>query len=175
MDFKVIGCETIEQMGLIRIPECRKNSGGVERLVYELFDACSAAASESDVRVVVLAGVEKISSWTAGQGIEEIAPLSLTGPIASLEKPVIAGTEGDAIGCGLELLLSCDIRIGAEGSCFGFDQLEKGLIPHQGGTQRLARLIGKGRALEMILTGSIIDAPEAFQIGLIHRMAPPGT
>lgn len=172
MDFRAIEYEIIGHIGLIRIVDNRKDSDGMERFVYEMSDACSAVAAESDVRVVVLADVEKISSWEEGQGIEDIPPLSLTEPVAGIEKPVIAGINGDAIGCGLELLLSCDLRISAEGSRFGFDQLEKGLIPRHGGTQRLARLVGKGRALEMILNGSVIDAPEAFRIGLINRMVP---
>lgn len=172
MDFKTIQYEIIEHIGRIRVMDGQKNPDGMERLVYDLSDACSALASENDIRVVLVTGVEKVSTWMANEGIEDIAPLSLTGPMAGLEKPVIAGIMGDAIGCALELLLACDIRIGAEGSCFGFDQLAKGRIPRQGGTQRLARLVGKGRALEMLLTGSIIDAAEAFQIGLLNRVVP---
>lgn len=177
MDLETIKYEITGHIGLIRIMDKGKDQGGMERLVHELSDTASAAAAERDVRVVVLADVEKLSSWTAGQGAggqlaEDIPPLSLTEPVAGIEKPVIAGINGDAIGCGLELLLSCDLRIGAEGSRFGLNQLEKGVIPQQGGTQRLARLIGKGRALEMVLTGSVLDASEAFRIGLINRVVP---
>jgi enoyl-CoA hydratase/carnithine racemase len=99
---------------------------------------------------------------------------SIAEPITKLDKPIIIAMDGNVIGQGLELALACDIRIAAEKSCFGFPQIKAGLIPWDGGTQRLTRLVGKGKALEMILTGESIDVQEAHRIGLISKIVPSG-
>ena len=99
---------------------------------------------------------------------------SLSEPISKLDRPVIAAISGDAIGQGLELALACDIRIASETSCFGMSHIKSGLIPWDGGTQRLSRLVGKGKALEMILAGEMIEAQEALRIGLVNRVVPKG-
>jgi enoyl-CoA hydratase len=93
--------------------------------------------------------------------------------IAGIDRPVIAAINGDALGQGLELALSCDVRLAAQSARFGFPQVASGLIPRDGGTQRLPRIIGKGKALELILTGKIIDAEEALAIGLVSQVLPP--
>ena len=90
--------------------------------------------------------------------------------MAGIVKPLIAGISGDVIGLGLEVILACDIRIAAEQSRFGSNHLERGSITREGGTQRLSRLVGKGKALEMLLTGNIIDSKEACRIGLINKI-----
>lgn len=95
---------------------------------------------------------------------------SFVEPVASLRQPVIAAIRGDAVGPGLELVLACDLRIGIEGARFGLPQIKKGLLPSNGGTQRLPRLVGHGRAMQMILTGELIDAGEALRIGLLNRV-----
>lgn len=100
---------------------------------------------------------------------------SLAASIAGMEQPVIAAITGDAIGQGFELLLACDIRMAAETSCFGLPQIKNNLIPSDGGTQRLSRLVGRGKALELILTGKTIDAQEALRIGLITKITPQET
>ncbi len=93
--------------------------------------------------------------------------------VASLSKPVIAALNGDALGAGLELALACDIRLSREDARFGFPQVREGMIPMSGGTQRLPRIIGLAKALELILTGEPIDADEALRIGLVSRVVLP--
>ena len=92
--------------------------------------------------------------------------------IENLGKPSIAAINGFALGGGCELALACTLRIGAEHAKFGQPEVKLGLIPGYGGTQRLPRLIGKGLALQLILTGEIISATEAFRIGLINEVVP---
>ena len=93
--------------------------------------------------------------------------------MAAIDRPVIAVIDGEAVGEGLEIALSCDIRLASDRACFGLPQLASGEIPMNGGTQRLPRLIGKGKALELILTGETIDASNALQIGLISKVMTP--
>ena len=89
-------------------------------------------------------------------------------------QPIIAAIRGFALGGGLELALACDIRIAGEDSLLGLTEVNLAIIPGGGGTQRLPRLVGRGKALEMILTGARIEAAEALRIGLIERMVPAG-
>jgi enoyl-CoA hydratase len=91
--------------------------------------------------------------------------------VASLSKPVIAALNGDALGAGLEVALACDIRVSREDARFGF-QVREGMIPMSGGTQRLPRIIGLAKALELIMTGEPVDADEARRIGLVGRVVP---
>src|SRR5919106_4919749 len=92
--------------------------------------------------------------------------------VASLSKPVIAALNGDALGAGLELALACDIRVSRADARFGFPQVREGMIPMCGGTQRLPRVVGLAKALELIMTGEPIDADEARRIGLVSRVVP---
>ena len=87
-------------------------------------------------------------------------------------KPVVAAINGFALGGGCELAMACHIRIASDAAKFGQPEVKLGLIPGYGGTQRLPRLIGKGRALQLLLTGEIIDANEAYRIGLVNRVVP---
>ena len=149
------------------------------RLFEEISKFCAELAWDEEVRVIVItgAGEKSFSVGTdlfegllKGNGREEAIFWSLAEPIAKLDKPVIAAINGDATGQGLELVLACDVRIATETSHFGLPHIKAGLIPWDGGTQRSSRLVGRGRALEMILTGEMIDAKEALQIGLISRV-----
>jgi enoyl-CoA hydratase len=149
------------------------------RLKDEIREVSTIVSAEADLWVVVLTGIGTLSRLLVSssdhlvpQAKEEIISPSLAESIAAIEKPVIAGIEDITMDQCLELILSCDIRIAAEKCLFGLSQLEKGTIPMNGGTQRLPRLVGKGKALEMILTGETIDAQEARRIGLINRVVP---
>ena len=87
-------------------------------------------------------------------------------------KPVIAAVNGFALGGGCELAMACHIRIASERAKFGQPEVKLGIVPGYGGTQRLPRLVGKGRALQLLLTGEMIDAAEAYRIGLVNRVVP---
>lgn len=151
-------------------------------LANELTDACFEITSDDEIRVIILTGTGD-NPFSAGEGLAEgvfkvseegrIRFWSLAEPIAKLNPPIIVGINGDAIGQGLELALACDLRIATETSHFGLPQIGRGFIPWDGGTQRLSRIVGKGKAMEMILSGETIDAHEAYRVGLVNRVIPP--
>lgn len=153
------------------------------RLSNELVELYGEITWDEEIRVIVLTGTEEKSFFIepkiarpASEEDEEPEAItwSLAEPIAKLDLSVIAAINGDAIGQGLELALACDIRIASETSRFGLPHIKTGLIPWDGGTQRLSRLVGRGKALEMILTGEVIDVKEAHRIGLINKIVPSG-
>jgi len=151
---------------------------GQSRTSAELGELCDKATWDEEVHVVVIRDtrekaflVEKDLTRAVSMG-RETESQSFAEAISKLDRPVIAAITGDAIGQGLELALACDIRIASETSRFGLPQIKAGHIPWDGGTQRLSRLVGKSKALEMILTGEIIDAQEALRIGLVHKVVP---
>lgn len=146
--------------------------GKTAQLSAELTDLCSEIAWDKDIRVIVItyAGELFQSIGMSLTQYTQIEPSFFVEQIAKLKQPIIAAIKGDAVGLGLELALACDIRIAAEAARFGLPQIQAGLMPSAGGTQRLPRLVGRNRALEMILTGELIDAAEALRIGLIHRV-----
>ena len=100
-------------------------------------------------------------------------PPDAFGCLADLPQPVVCAINGDAIGAGLELALACDVRIAADGATLSVPEVSLGLLPLAGGTQRLPRLIGRGKALEMIFTGEPIDTKEALRVGLVSAVVPP--
>ena len=146
------------------------------RLSSEFADLGERIAWDEDARVVILAYKGR---WFPPDG-RELAGLcsqagvpSLVGSVAGLKVPVLGAINGDAIGLGLELALACDIRIGTRGARFGLPAVSRGSMPSAGGTQRLPRLVGYGKAAEMILTGALVDAEEACRIGLLTRLVAP--
>jgi len=152
--------------------------------ISELRAAFEDARDDSAILGVILTGAGE-KAFAAGADIAEMANntaveaeqgtrrgQALTDIIENLGKPVIAAVNGFALGGGCELAMSCSIRIAAESAKFGQPEVKLGVMPGYGGTQRLPRLVGKGRALKLILSGDIIDAAEAYRIGLVDEVVP---
>jgi enoyl-CoA hydratase len=152
----------------------------------ELDAAVAVLAADPEVRAVVLTGAGE-KAFVAGAdiavmqgmdpaGARELARLGhrLCRRIERAPKVFIAAVNGYALGGGCELALACDLRFAAESARFGQPEINLGIIPGFGGTQRLPRLVGRGRALELLLTGEMIDAREAHRLGLVNRVLPPG-
>jgi enoyl-CoA hydratase len=139
-------------------------------LAQELADVCRRINQDEAVYVAILSGAGAKAFCKSG-GVEKTG-YKAAAAIAAIEKPVIAAINGDALGVGLELALSCDIRLASDKAKFGFPEVAKGLIPADGGTQRLPRIVGWGKALELILTAGTITAKEALEIGLVSRIVP---
>jgi len=149
-------------------------------MVAALEDMRNGISRDNDIRVLIVTGketfcagtdAEELSSWDNKE--ELLGHLSISSIIAGVEVPTIAAITGEALGQGLELALACDFRICTETARFAMDHIACGAIPWDGGTQRLSRLVGRGKAMEMILTGDLIDAQEAHGIGLVNRVVPP--
>ncbi len=154
--------------------------------VGEIGAAFEALSDDPEVGGIVLTG-EGGKAFVAGADIAELARMGpLDGVrtsrrgqdvlrrIETLPKPVVAAVNGFALGGGLELALACHLRVASENARFGLPEVKLGIIPGFGGTIRLARLVGRGRALELILTGEMVDAAEAHRIGLVNRVVPAG-
>jgi len=151
----------------------------------ELRRAMIDLRDDASVRVVIVTGAGE-KSFVAGADINELAALApvearehahrgqqLFDLIENLGKPVIAAVNGFALGGGCELAMACTLRIAADDARFGQPEINLGIIPGFAGTQRLARLVGKGIALELLLTGRQVKADEAFRIGLVNKVVPP--
>lgn len=151
----------------------------------ELNAAFKAAFADDDVRAIILTG-DGSKAFVAGADISEFADFSVAqGAALSSEghasvfdlienspKPVIAAINGFALGGGLELAMACHIRVASETAKMGLPEVGLGVIPGYGGTQRLPQLVGKGRAMEMIVTADVINAAEAYRIGLVNHVVP---
>ena len=137
-------------------------------LASALFDACVDVGADDQIRVVVLSA----AGDTFAAGIEPL-PTSITRPSSSISylgKPTIAWIEGDCLDMGLELALACDVRVAGPAARFGMRHLASGMLPSDGGTQRLPRLVGRGQALRLLLTGEVIGAEEALRMGLVQQV-----
>lgn len=153
-------------------------------VIRELGEAAARVTTDPAVKGVILTGAGQ-KAFVAGADIAELAQLAPAAARATAEegqqafdrfeqagKPVIAAVNGFALGGGLELAMACHLRIAAEHARFGQPEVKLGLCPGYGGTVRLPRLVGRGRALELLLTGAMIDAAEAWRIGLVNRVVP---
>lgn len=154
-------------------------------LLYALRDAVTDIRFNPNVRVVIITGIGS-KAFCSGADLKERITLTadevkkfiytirtLFTDIENLNKPVIAAINGVALGGGTELLLACDIRIAASNAAMGLTETRLAIIPGAGGTQRLPRLIGRGKAKELIFTGRRVDAQEALDIGLVNRICDP--
>src|SRR5437868_4150208 len=155
-----------------------------QRTWEDLRAAFEFARDDADVRGVILTGAGD-KAFIAGADIGELARITavegersssygqeVLNLVENLGKPVIAAVNGFALGGGCETAMACTIRVAAESAKFGQPEVKLGIIPGGGGTQRLPRLVGKGRALQLILSGEIISAQEAYRIGLVNEVVP---
>ncbi len=153
-------------------------------VIAALDDAFAALAADDSIRAVILTGAGD-KAFVAGADIGELRDLpadraetflarglAMMGRIETLGKPVIAAINGFALGGGCELALACNLRIASDNARLGLPEVKLGLIPGYGGTQRLARLVGKGRALQLMLTGDPVTAEQALAMGLVNEVVP---
>jgi enoyl-CoA hydratase len=184
MSFNNLQLETRDGVAVLTVNRPKVLNALNAETIAELDAAISQLAADSEVRAVVLTGAGE-KAFVAGADINELArstPVSgretalrgqsVLGRLETMGKPVLAAINGFALGGGLELALACHLRLAVEEAKLGLPEVKLGIIPGYGGTQRLARLVGKGRALEWILSGEMMDAAEAHRIGLVNRVFP---
>ncbi|MGX6444373.1 enoyl-CoA hydratase/isomerase family protein [Neobacillus sp. K501] len=182
MSFQNIIVQEVKELGLITInrPE-QRNALNLETLL-EIERALEQLRMNDQIRVVIFTGAGE-KSFAAGADIRQLNKRTMVEAlqpnmtatyrkIEDYEKPTIAAINGFALGGGLELALACDIRIASYNAKVGLPEVSLGIIPGAGGTQRLTRIVGKGKAMDLILTGDIISAEEAEKIGLISKAVP---
>jgi enoyl-CoA hydratase/carnithine racemase len=182
--FETLLVESKNRIGYVTINRPDKLNALNAKAKAELKQLFESLKTDDTVDVVILTGAGE-KAFVAGTDIKELTELNTESgkafsaggqavfdSIENLGKPVIAAVNGYALGGGCELALACTLRIAAENAKFGQPEVSLGIIPGYGGTQRLARLVGKGRAMELILTGDQIDAHEAFRIGLVNKVVP---
>lgn len=182
MNYQNILVEKEEQIGLIKINRPEVRNALDAQTLSEISHALEVLENDESVGVIVLTGNGE-KSFAAGADIKQLrekAPSDALIPgmsgvyrqIENCTKATIAAVNGYALGGGCELAMACDIRIAADHAKFGLPELNLSIIPGAGGTQRLARIIGKGRALDMILTGEMLTAKQAEDIGLVSKAVP---
>ena len=183
MSYETIILDRKEGIGYLTINRPKVFNAINNQMIEEMKRAIEEFHQDKLVGVVIITGTGK--AFQTGADIEELSQMSpleilqwnqgVVENFEALEKmrqPVIAAINGYALGGGLELALACTIRIAADSAKMGLPEVKIGILPGAGGTQRLPRLIGKGLAAEMILTGEMIDAKEAYRIGLVNRVVP---
>ena len=185
MEFKNILIEEEGSIGKITINRPKKLNALNRKTIAELHRSFAQFEEDREIRVIVLTGMGE-KSFVAGADISEFASFSvaqgeqlasegqdlLFNFVEQLSTPVIAAVNGFALGGGLELAMSCHFRIASENARMGLPEVSLGVIPGYGGTQRLPQLVGKGKAMEMIMTGGMIDAEEALSTGLVNHVVP---
>ncbi len=156
-----------EHTGYIKLDSPGTGNVITQQMAQERDTLCAQVNRDSDVYVVVVTGEGGVFSTGGETGF-----YSASRTIAGINQPVIAAINGDALNEGLELALACDIRLAVENARFGMSQVAQGRLPNDGGTQRLARIVGRSKALEMLFTAETISAMEALEIGLISKVIP---
>jgi enoyl-CoA hydratase len=182
MAYQNLLVETRDGVTFVTVNRPDKLNALNDRTVEELGAAFAAVAADPAVRGVILTGAGE-KAFVAGADIAELATQSpvdgkersirgqrVLDRIERLGKPVIAAVNGFALGGGSELAMACHVRIASENAKLGTPEVKLGIMCGYAGTQRLPRLVGKGRALEMLLTGEMVDAAEALRIGLVNRV-----
>lgn len=185
MEFKNLLRQKANGLGWIIINRPEKLNALNRETIEELIQAFESWREDEEVLAIIITGAGE-KAFVAGADISELAELDeisgreyarrgqeLTLLIENYPKPVIAAINGYALGGGTELAMACHLRLASETAKMGQPEVKLGLIPGFGGTQRLARLVGKGRALEVILSGRMITAAEALSWGLINRVVSP--
>lgn len=184
VEFRNLEYAVADAIATITVNRPEKMNALDSETLSELSAAFAGIALDPEVRGVIVTGKGE-KAFVAGADIAELAEL---GPMEALElsrrgqavfreielsrKPVVAAVNGFALGGGCELALACHLRIASENARFGLPEVKLGIIPGYGGTLRLPRIIGKGRALEMILSGEMVNASEAYRMGLANRIVP---
>jgi len=181
MTYETLIYEKSGNVSIIAINRQAANNAVNAQLAHELADICTDINRDSETKAVIITGRGKKSFCTGIEFSEFSSPasmdprarlLSVADPVARLASPVLAAINGDALGQGLELALACDLRVAAQTARFALPHVACGVIPWDGGTQRLPRIVGRGKAMEMILTGESLDAIEAYRIGLVGKVVP---
>jgi enoyl-CoA hydratase len=182
MTYTNILVETIERVGLVRLNRREAFNALNAALAQELMDALQAFDADPGIGAMVITGSERV--FAAGADIKEMSGESAVGMllhdnisafdrIRNLHKPVIAAVSGWCLGGGNELAMSCDMIVASETARFGQPEINLGVIPGAGGTQRLTKAVGKAMAMEMILNNRTLTAAEAYAFGLVNRVVPP--
>jgi enoyl-CoA hydratase len=184
MNFKNLLTRKADGIGWITINRPEKLNAMNIETIEELRTAFREFGGDPDVKAVIFTGAGE-KAFIAGADISEFIHLDaekgreyarrgqeLTKTIEDFPKPVIAAINGYALGGGTEFALACHVRLASENAKLGQPEVKLGIIPGYGGTQRLARLVGKGKAMEMILSGRIVEAGEAREIGLVNKVVP---
>jgi enoyl-CoA hydratase len=187
MTFRNLRVEARDGIAVVTVARPEKLNALNRETMDELAGAFAELAAADDVGGVIVTGAGE-KAFIAGADIAEIASQTAEGArafalrgqrvfdaIERFPKPVIAAINGFALGGGCELALACHVRIASEAAQLGTPEVKLGIMCGYGGTQRLARLVGRGRALELLLTGERIDAAEAFRVGLVNRVVPPSS
>lgn len=180
-DYKNLLFEVSNGVGILTMNRPEALNALNKETMDELMDCFHDVEADAAVKVLIVTGAEK--AFIAGADIKEMLPMtaleaqkwsrlgqSVFNAIDQLSKPVIAAVNGFALGGGCELAMACDIRIASSKAKFGQPEVSLGIIPGFAGTQRLARLVGEGIAKELIFTGDMIDAQEAWRIGLVNKV-----
>jgi len=181
MVYETILTESRDKVGLVKFNRPEARNAINNQLVHELMDALEAFDRADAIGATVLAGNDKV--FAAGADIKEMSAqgaddmrssdfIQAFGRLAALRKPLIGAVSGWALAGGCEIALACDLIVASESARFGQPEITIGVIPGAGGTQRLARAVGKAIAMEMILNNRVLTAAEALQYGLVNRVVP---
>ncbi|MGE8065802.1 enoyl-CoA hydratase [Pseudomonas sp. NPDC089569] len=181
MSYETILLETHGRVGLITLNRPQALNALNSQIVGEINHALDALEADANIGCIVLTGSKK--AFAAGADIKEMAELTYpqiylddlfsdSDRVANRRKPIIAAVNGFALGGGCELALMCDFILAGDNAKFGQPEINLGVLPGMGGTQRLTRAVGKAKAMEMCLSGRLIDAVEAERCGIVARIVP---